>query len=86
MSSQVDKKQVRHVECPYCNTVVKWRTMLDVTKLEFEQSLKQHKLEPEKVWGSPSDDRAIFRDCIQGGWVHFRIERQHRLVYLRGKV
>jgi len=71
--------------CPHCDSPVKVKTMLDMSRAEFRKVLESKELEPPEFWGSPTDDRAIVRACMKDGWIHIKVNGQHRLAYLRGK-
>jgi hypothetical protein len=64
------------------------RTLVDLTLVEFENILAEKRmdeLEPTWLWGKPTDQRALLGKCMKGGWVHLRVNGQHRLAYLRGR-
>jgi hypothetical protein len=76
------------VECPHCGTPVRVRTLVDLSQREFKSILKEKRmdeLEPEWLWGKPTDNRSLLSSCMKGGWVHLKVNGQHRLAYLRGK-
>lgn len=83
-SSSGDNKP--HVVCPHCGVRVQMRTLLDMNIRDVLSALRTDpaSLEPEWAWGKPGSDRVIFKQCMKGKWVHLRVGKEHRLLYMRG--
>jgi DNA-directed RNA polymerase subunit RPC12/RpoP len=77
------------VACPHCGIRVMVRTLVDLSRSEFKAILKERRINEleseQQIWGKVTDDRKILKNCMKGGWVHLRVNGQHRLAYFRGK-
>jgi len=81
---------IAYISCPTCGARVFLTAIWDSERPDKNSPYADIKTladaEP-KFWGGPKAKRVIIKECYsnRGPWIHFRVNGQDRLAYLKGR-